>query len=113
MGDGSPATSGAKIAAHYTGKLTDGTKFDSSVDRNQPLDFTVGVGQVIPGWDQGIVGTGDIPPMKVGGTRMLYIPYSMAYGDRGAGGVIPPKADLVFEVELMAVSVAGDGVADL
>ena len=111
MGSGAPAKSGEKISAHYTGKLTDGTKFDSSVDRNQPLDFTVDVGQVIPGWDKGIAGDGTIPPMKVGGTRMLYIPSDMAYGARGAGGVIPPNADLIFEVEL--VSVAGDNVADL
>ena len=82
-----------------------------SVDRNQPLDFTVDVGQVIPGWDKGIAGDGTIPPMKVGGTRMLYIPSDMAYGARGAGGVIPPNADLIFEVEL--VSVAGDNGADL
>ena len=82
---------------HYTGWLTDGTKFDSSLDRNEPFPFVVGGGEVIPGWDQGVEG------MKVGGTRKLIIPPDMGYGDQGAGGVIPPGATLVFEVELIEV----------
>ena len=90
---------------HYTGLLAkDGSKFDSSYDRSQPLDFTVGQGMVIQGWDKGIGGYPGIDPLKVGGKRILYIPASMGYGARGAGGVIPPNADLVFEVELVAIS---------
>jgi len=97
-GDGDTAESGMQVSVHYTGWLTDGAKFDSSLDRGQPLVFTLGIGQVIPGWDEGVAG------MKVGGARQLYIPADLAYGDRGAGGgTIPPGADLIFEVELLAV----------
>jgi len=92
---------GVKIEAHYTGKLTNGKKFDSSYDRGRPLPFIVGVGQVIKGWDIGIVGADDIPPMKVGGKRRLLIPPELGYGERGAGGVIPGGATLDFDVELV------------
>lgn len=97
VGDGAEASKGKDITVHYTGWLTDGTKFDSSLDRRQPLTITLGVGQVIRGWDEGFDG------MKVGGKRKLTIPPEMAYGARGAGGVIPPNATLVFEVELLRV----------
>ncbi len=96
-GQGDEATAGKIVVVHYTGWLTDGTKFDSSKDRNDPFDFPLGAGHVIRGWDQGVAG------MKVGGTRKLTIPPEMGYGSRGAGGVIPPNATLVFEVELLAV----------
>ena len=91
--------------ADYTGKLTDGTVFDSSKSEGRtPIEFQVGMGQVIMGWDLGIPGVeGEIPPMKVGGTRVLYIPFALGYGDRGAGGVIPPQADLEFEVTLVDI----------
>ena len=96
-GEGDSCKSGDHISVHYTGWLTNGKKFDSSVDRNDPFDFQLGVGQVIPGWDQGVEG------MLVGGKRKLTIPSDLAYGPIGAGGLIPPNATLVFEVELLAI----------
>lgn len=98
VGTGTEAASGKRVKVHYTGWLTDGKKFDSSVDRGQPFEFNLGAGQVIRGWDQGVVG------MKVGGKRKLTIPSDMGYGAQGAGGVIPPNATLVFEVELLGVN---------
>ena len=97
VGAGAAAASGQRVTVHYTGWLTNGTKFDSSKDRNDPFEFHLGQGQVIAGWDEGVAG------MKVGGTRKLTIPPALGYGARGAGGVIPPNATLVFEVELLAV----------
>jgi len=97
IGTGKEAQNGSALAMHYTGKLTNGTKFDSSHDRGQTFNFTLGKGMVIKGWDQGILG------MKVGGKRKLTIPPNLGYGAYGAGGVIPPNATLVFEVELLAV----------
>ena len=97
-GIGAEATPGSQVSVHYTGWLTDGTKFDSSLDRNRPFEFALGAGQVIQGWDQGVAG------MRVGGKRKLTIPPELGYGARGAGGVIPPNATLVFEVELLGVS---------
>jgi FKBP-type peptidyl-prolyl cis-trans isomerase len=94
-GKGATATAGQNVSVHYTGWLTDGTKFDSSVDRGKPFSFRLGAGQVIKGWDQGVAG------MKVGGKRQLRIPPELGYGERGAGGVIPPKATLIFDVELL------------
>ncbi len=94
-GDGATATAGQRVTVHYTGWLTDGRKFDSSLDRNDPFRFHLGAGQVIRGWDEGVAG------MKVGGKRKLTIPPQLGYGQRGAGGVIPPNATLVFEVELL------------
>lgn len=97
VGNGDVATRNAKVSVHYTGWLEDGTKFDSSVDRGQPFEFTLGMRQVIPGWDQGVAG------MKVGGKRKLTIPPHLGYGQRGAGDVIPSNATLIFDVELLAV----------
>lgn len=104
VGTGAEAVAGNRVRVHYTGWLYDptaannrGKKFDSSKDRGQPFSFGLGGGEVIRGWDEGVQG------MKVGGTRVLTIPPEMGYGARGAGGVIPPNATLVFEVELLAV----------
>ncbi|MGI4858690.1 MAG: FKBP-type peptidyl-prolyl cis-trans isomerase [Janthinobacterium lividum] len=97
VGEGAEAKSGDNVTVHYTGWLTDGQKFDSSKDRNAPFKFSLGSGMVIRGWDEGVQG------MKVGGVRRLTIPAQLGYGARGAGGVIPPNATLVFEVELLGV----------
>ena len=98
VGDGAEAKSGDRVKVHYTGWLTRGKKFDSSKDRKQPFEFKLGAGQVIKGWDQGVAG------MKVGGMRQLRIPPELGYGARGAGGVIPPDAELIFDVELLGVN---------
>lgn len=95
-GNGAEAAAGQEVTVHYTGWLTDGKKFDSSKDRDDPFVFPLGGGRVIRGWDEGVQG------MKVGGTRKLTIPPALGYGAHGAGGVIPPNATLVFEVELLA-----------
>ena len=104
VGNGSEAVAGTRVTVHYTGWLFDttkpenkGRKFDSSRDRNDPFTFRLGAGEVITGWDQGVAG------MKVGGQRVLTIPADMGYGSRGAGGVIPPNATLLFDVELIDV----------
>ncbi len=97
IGEGQEATSGKTVQVHYTGWLTNGTKFDSSLDRGQPFEFPLGAGRVIQGWDEGVAG------MKVGGKRKLVIPSDLGYGARGAGSVIPPNATLVFEVELLGI----------
>jgi FKBP-type peptidyl-prolyl cis-trans isomerase FkpA len=96
-GDGDIAAAGQMVTVHYTGWLTDGNKFDSSKDRNDPFKFKLGAGNVIRGWDEGVAG------MKIGGTRKLTIPANLGYGAQGAGGVIPPNATLVFEVELLGL----------
>ena len=98
IGEGAPATAGKRVTVHYTGWLTDGTKFDSSKDRSDPFVFSLGQGHVIRGWDEGVQG------MKVGGKRKLTIPPTLGYGTRGAGGAIPPNATLIFEVELLGVN---------
>jgi FKBP-type peptidyl-prolyl cis-trans isomerase FkpA len=102
VGEGAEATAGNHVTVHYTGWLQNddgsaGAKFDSSKDRNDPFQFPLGAGHVIKGWDEGVQG------MKIGGTRTLIIPASLGYGARGAGGVIPPNATLIFEVELLGV----------
>ena len=95
VGSGEEAITGQTVSVHYTGWLTDGTKFDSSKDRNEAFEFPLGGKWVIAGWDEGVVG------MRIGGTRKLTIPPELGYGARGAGGVIPPNATLIFEVELL------------
>lgn len=97
LGTGEVATAGKNTTVHYTGWLENGKKFDSSVDRGQPFSFPLGAGRVIQGWDEGVQG------MKVGGKRKLTIPSDLGYGSRGAGGVIPPNATLIFDVELLEV----------
>ncbi len=100
VGEGDEATGrGCFVTVHYTGWLEDGTQFDSSVERGEPFGFPLAVGYVIPGWDEGVTG------MKVGGKRRLTVPSELGYGARGAGDVIPPGATLIFEVELLEVSV--------
>ncbi|TAK61976.1 MAG: FKBP-type peptidyl-prolyl cis-trans isomerase, partial [Dehalococcoidia bacterium] len=97
VGAGDSPARGKKVRVHYTGRLTDGKKFDSSVDRGQPFEFIIGVGQVIRGWDEGVAS------MKVGGKRQLIIPPDLGYGARGAGSAIPPNAELVFDAEQLHV----------
>lgn len=98
VGIGAEAVNGKKLSVHYVGTLQNGTKFDSSVDRGQPFSFTIGAGEVIQGWDEGVLG------MKVGGKRKLVIPAALGYGARGAGSMIPPNATLIFEVQLLGVN---------
>jgi FKBP-type peptidyl-prolyl cis-trans isomerase FkpA len=97
VGTGATAQAGQTVTVHYTGWLENGKKFDSSVDRGQPFSFPLGAGRVIKGWDEGVQG------MKVGGKRKFIIPSNLGYGARGAGGVIPPNATLIFEVQLLGV----------
>ena len=98
VGSGAEAKSGDNVSVHYTGWLTDGTKFDSSVDRNQPFQFTLGAGNVIKGWDEGVAG------MKVGGKRRLTVPPDLGYGAQGSPPVIPANATLIFDVELLGIN---------
>lgn len=98
IGGGAEAKNGSTVTVNYIGTLLDGTKFDSSYDHNQTFSFVVGGGQVIPGWDQGLLG------MKVGGKRKLVIPPSLAYGEKGVTGAIPPNSTLIFEIELLKVN---------
>ncbi len=97
VGTGREVKEGDTIVIHYVGTFEDGEKFDSSIDKGFPFETKIGVGHVIRGWDEGV------PGMKVGGKRKLFIPYTMAYGEEGAGNVIPPLADLYFEVELLDI----------
>ena len=97
VGKGASPVVGKQVKVHYTGTLENGKKFDSSVDRGQPFVFSIGVGEVIRGWDEGVAS------MKVGGKRRLFIPPALGYGASGAGGVIPPNADLIFDVELLNI----------
>jgi peptidylprolyl isomerase len=97
VGSGAQPQLAQTVTVHYTGWLTDGKKFDSSVDRTEPFQFQIGVGMVIKGWDEGVM------TMRIGGKRKLIIPAQIGYGARGAGGIIPPNATLVFEVELLGV----------
>ena len=97
VGEGAQARTGDTVSVHYTGWLENGTKFDSSKDRGQPFRFNLGAGMVIKGWDEGVAG------MKIGGTRKLTIPPKLGYGARGAGGLIPPNATLIFKVELLEI----------
>lgn len=102
QGEGKEAVKGALCFVHYTGRLTDGTKFDSSIDKGRPFQFVLGTGRVIKGWDQGVMG------MKVGGRRKLWVPSHLAYGERQIGNIIPSHSDLQFEIELLEVRTRDD-----